>query len=211
VSTLVSEILRNVMEFGTGRKANRAIQVSLNDGDERLGVPVPTFGKTGTANQYTNSSFAGFIPAPNEHTGRLELESGFVIASYVGYDDNRSMESDHIAIYGSSGALPIWVDTANAVVNTDQYKENFQPADLIFGPWSNPALEEGEFVSVPVSMVSGLPKTHGPDGDAESAGSASRQSEIRVFTELENRHPRIFKRHFEPAPPSKNKGSSGRK
>ena len=38
----------------------------------------------------------------------------------------------HLTIYGASGALPIWIDTANTVLNSRNYKKNLQPADLVF-------------------------------------------------------------------------------
>jgi penicillin-binding protein 1A len=81
-----------------------------------------------------------------------------VIASYVGYDDNRPMKGKNIAIYGSSGALPLWIDTANALVNSDDYTKNIQPADLAFEtPEIN--LPTGEDIqTVPVSHVTGLPE-----------------------------------------------------
>ncbi len=155
ISGLISEILRKVMEIGTGQKAKDDVCV--------YGIPIPSFGKTGTANRYTNSSFVGFIPGSNENTGRLDMQEGYVIASYVGYDDNRPMKGKHLAIYGASGALPLWVATAEAIVNGRQYKENIQPADLAFDPVSSLLSGFGNFSHIPVSPLSGLPATH-PDG-----------------------------------------------
>ncbi len=149
VSTLLTEILKKVMEAGTGRKARDAVCV--------LGVPIPSFGKTGTANRFTNSSFVGFIPGSNEKTGRLDINEGYVIASYVGYDDNRPMKGKHLAIYGASGALPLWIDTADAIANTHDYKKNLQPADLAFDPLPSQLGMNREFRSIPVSPVTGLP------------------------------------------------------
>ena len=51
VSSQTTEILRKVMEVGTGRKAGDAVRI--------FDIPIPTFGKTGTANRFTNSSFVG--------------------------------------------------------------------------------------------------------------------------------------------------------
>ncbi|MBW1796871.1 MAG: transglycosylase domain-containing protein [Deltaproteobacteria bacterium] len=150
ISRLVTEILRNVMEIGTGRKAKDAVRV--------FDIPIPTFGKTGTANRFTNSSFVGFVPGPAEKSGQLDINRGYVIASYVGYDDNRPMKGKHIAIYGSSGALPLWIDTANAIVKTPAYKTNLQPADLAFEPVQINLPPGGEDIrTVPVSPVTGLP------------------------------------------------------
>ncbi len=151
VSGLVTEILGKVMETGTGKKAKNAVRM--------FGIPIPSFGKTGTSNRYTNSSFVGFIPGIDKDSGRLNLKKGYVISSYVGYDDNRPMKSKNIAIYGSSGALPLWIDTADAIVNTSDYKQNIQPADLAFDPVSDLLSEYGEFQTIFVSSVSGLPVT----------------------------------------------------
>ena len=134
VSGLVNEILKKVIETGTGRGARDAIRV--------FDIPIPSFGKTGTANRFTNSSFVGFIPGPDEKTGQLDIQKGYVIASYVGYDDNRPMKGKHLAIYGASGAMPLWIDTANAIVNTPDYKKNIQPADLVFNPSVKPPEEQ---------------------------------------------------------------------
>ncbi|MBW1901422.1 MAG: hypothetical protein JRJ20_07275, partial [Deltaproteobacteria bacterium] len=152
VSGLVSEILRNVMESGTGQKAKYEVNV--------YGIPIPSFGKTGTANRFTNSSFVGFIPGSNENTGRLDIQEGYVIATYVGYDDNRPMKAQHLALSGASGALPLWIDTANAIVDADEYKKNIQPADLAFDPVSSLLSQFGNFHYIPVSPLSGLPVTH---------------------------------------------------
>jgi len=150
VSCLVREILRNVMENGTGRKARDAVQV--------FSIPVPSFGKTGTSNRFTNSSFVGVIPGPDQKTGELDLQEGYVIAAYVGYDDNRPMKGEHVAIYGASGAMPLWIDTANAIVNRPEYRARLQPADLVFNPLpGSPANLEG-FQEVPVSPLNGLPR-----------------------------------------------------
>ncbi|OQY45307.1 MAG: hypothetical protein B6240_08945, partial [Desulfobacteraceae bacterium 4572_87] len=93
VTVLTSEILRKVMERGTGKKAGDAVHV--------FDMPLPSFGKTGTANQFTNSSFAGLIPGPDPATGQLSIDNGYTIASYVGFDNNQPMKGDHMVLYGS--------------------------------------------------------------------------------------------------------------
>jgi penicillin-binding protein 1A len=185
VSRLITEILRNVMVSGTGRQAKDAVRV--------FDIPIPTFGKTGTANRFTNSSFVGFVPGPAEKSGQLDINRGYVIASYVGYDDNRPMKGKHIAIYGSSGALPLWIDTANALVNSDYYTKNIQPADLAFEPpeINLPTVSE-DIQTVPVSHVTGLPEGLSDEtpGPSTSAGVVSEVKARGDTWEL--------KRHFEP-------------
>ncbi len=149
VSRLITEVLEKVMTWGTGRKAKGAVRV--------FDVPVPTFGKTGTANRFTNSSFVGMVPGLNRTSGRLAPENGYVIAAYVGYDDNRPMKGKHLNIYGASGALPLWMDTANAVAASAEYRKGLEPADVAFGTLLQPPAFEAEMKEIPVSPVTGLP------------------------------------------------------
>ncbi len=179
---LSTEILRKVMEIGTGKKANHAVRLS--------GVSIPSFGKTGTSNRFTNSSFVGFIPGPAKDTGQLDIQDGYVIAGYVGYDDNRPMKSKHMAIYGASGALPLWVETAKAIVNNENYQKNVQIADLVFDPVPDLLAGAGNFVSVPVSPVSGLP---------QNLFDESARGPFQVLTDLDLRKGDFeLKRRFEP-------------
>ena len=197
VSGLVTEILKKVMETGTGKGARDAVRV--------FDIPIPSFGKTGTANRFTNSSFVGFIPGPDEKTGQLDIQKGYVIASYVGYDDNRPMKGKHLAIYGASGAMPLWIDTANAIVNTDDYEKNLQPADLVFNPLSSPLANNGDFTTVPISQFTGLPigpsakETDSPPPTASSEREGWRADLPGILAEVEHRGDiLILKRHFEP-------------
>lgn len=165
VAGAVSEILRLVMDHGTGRKAKDAVTIRMQVESERLRIPVPSFGKTGTANRHTNSSFVGFIPGPEEGTNQLSVLEGYVIASYVGFDDNQPMKGENVAIYGASGALPLWVDTANGTVNSGGYKGDLQIADLAFDFEPVPLLNRKEALSLPVSPTTGLPLTDEEAGD----------------------------------------------
>ena len=146
------------MLHGTGRKAKDEVKLTIDFDDSKFQLPIPLFGKTGTANRYTNSSFTGFIPGSNLK-GQLNIKEGFVIASYVGYDDNRPMKGRHVTIYGASGALPLWIDTANAIVHSKTYKENIQVADLAFDMQSTPFLDNKDLSPVTISPISGLPLT----------------------------------------------------
>jgi penicillin-binding protein 1A len=144
----VQEILRKVIEIGTGRKARQAVRVEDN--------PLPAYGKTGTANRFTNSSFVGFIPGPDNPTGELELKKGYVVASYVGYDDNRPMTGRHFTIYGSSGALPLWIDTVNAIAESPQYLQAVDLETLNMNAAGGvPDCPQG-LQPVPVSALTGL-------------------------------------------------------
>lgn len=169
ISGSVNEILRNVIEMGTGIRAKHAVRVYPAEKDEDVGIRVPCFGKTGTANRFTNSGFVGLIPAPNETTGRLCVREGYIIGGYVGYDDNRPMERNKISIYGSSGALPLWIDTANAIAAAKQYREKFQPAGPASDGFPNLMPRHGKMKTVSVLPLSGLPTglsgtSSGPSG-----------------------------------------------
>ena len=159
-TTMVNEILRNVVVFGTGRRAQNAVTMTLDlgVGNKTMKVKFPAFGKTGTANEYSNSSYVGFIPGFADGRTDLSLKNAFVIAVYVGYDDNRPMENDHLRIYGGTGALPIWIDAAKAIVKSERYQQAIDPLDFAF--LSNDVLslqQPSDAITVPVNRGSGLP------------------------------------------------------
>lgn len=169
VTGMVSEILRLVIENGTGKKADKAITIELKGTDEDMELPIPAYGKTGTANRYTNSTFVGFIPGPRPQSGELDLENGYVVAAYVGYDDNHPMKGEKVTIYGSSGALPLWLDTSNGIVNSHEYRDMLQIADLAFD--MRPVLTVGKTALRPVeiSPLTGLPLRLGNHTNGEAA------------------------------------------
>jgi len=192
-SGLISELLRMVMERGTGQKAKDAVQLALEVGESQTSIPLPSFGKTGTANRYTNSSFVGFIPGPDKASGELDIKEGYVVASYVGYDDNRPMKGKYVTIYGSSGALPLWIDTVNTIVNSKDYTRSLQVADLAFGGKQVPfyVQDQGALQELAVSPRTGLPlneeeiKLQGPS--------------VRLFADVqkENQNTLKYNRVFE--------------
>ncbi|MGB0640157.1 MAG: transglycosylase domain-containing protein, partial [Myxococcota bacterium] len=77
---LVGDVLRNVVRWGTGRRARDAVSID--------GAIVPLAGKTGTTNGYRNAAFAGFVPRYGPEGWRWS--DGYTLVTYVGYDDNRS-------------------------------------------------------------------------------------------------------------------------
>jgi penicillin-binding protein 1A len=149
VSSSVTQILKKVMEIGTGRKAGNAIRVQS--------MPFPSYGKTGTANRFTNSSFVGFIPGVDGPSGALSLDNGYVVASYVGYDDNRPMKGKHFVVYGSSGALPLWVDTVNAIADREHFKRSADLVDILLDTGAESKNCPSGLSAVPVSEITGLP------------------------------------------------------
>jgi hypothetical protein len=101
------------------------------------------------------------------------------------------MKSNRFAIYGASGGLPLWIDTATAVVNQPGYRKTLQPADLVFDEW--PVAEQVAQVSrVPVSPQTGLAlqaRQHGATTHTILMGA--------LLVRDETGYP-ILKRNFEP-------------
>jgi penicillin-binding protein 1A len=156
----VMEILREVMEVGTGLRARDAVRINEHH--------LPLYGKTGTSNRFRDSSFVGFIPGPVGPTGDLTFRNGYVVASYVGYDDNRPMKGKHFAIYGSSGALPLWIDTMNAIAGNPLYKEVVDPEILAMQTSAGvPSCIKG-LQAMPVSLINGLPVSLKESQDKEN-------------------------------------------
>jgi membrane peptidoglycan carboxypeptidase len=163
-----AEILRKVISSGTGHQAENAFFLAGRRHDamlQKLKVRVPSLGKTGTSDEYRNSSFVGFIPGPATGSASLTLENGVVIAAYVGYDDNRPMKNAHIRVYGAAGALPIWIPVGQAAIQYLDMEDGLDLVDLAFRPvpvlpiqWSPGLLE------VPVDSGSGLPQAASGEG-----------------------------------------------
>jgi membrane peptidoglycan carboxypeptidase len=104
-AALVGGILRNVVRWGTGRRAKLGLTLGQHTW--------PLAGKTGTTNGNRNAAFSGIVPVEKE--GRIRWDAGLVIAAYVGYDDNRSMKRGTLRVSGASGALPAWTSTARGL------------------------------------------------------------------------------------------------
>jgi membrane peptidoglycan carboxypeptidase len=102
---LLSNILHNVVEHGTGRRAKG---ITTQDG-----VQIPVLGKTGTTNGYKNAAFVGMVP--KAEAGQWSVENGVTIATYVGYDQPKSMKFGRLRLSGASGALPVWMETVKGV------------------------------------------------------------------------------------------------
>jgi penicillin-binding protein 1A len=118
-----------------------------------------TGGKTGTADDYTNSIYGGFFDHKFEGSGQS------VMSVYVGSDDNEKMlinlkKGRRAGVDGSRGALPIW---SALVMNTIQESEGYQKpckhsgADLDFkgsglyrlNPYTGEKLSSGQTYRLP--------------------------------------------------------------
>ena len=176
-SLALGGILENVVKFGTGRAANKIVHFNATQAEastedpgnriEELDLSVPLLGKTGTANNYTNASFLGYLPEVAEDGAGMTMEKGYAIGVYVGFDNNTPMRRKTSRISGSAGALPAWSSIANALIMENNYLDKLDPVDLSFYGLAikRPALgqvnvgvdaEAGGLVREPSSPVSEL-------------------------------------------------------
>ena len=151
----IGGILRDVVRFGTGRRAEGAVRVG--------GRPVPLAGKTGTTNGYRNAAFTGFVPRYSADGWRWG--DGWVVAAWVGYDDNRPMRRGRVRLQGSSGALPAWLGVARGLAEAGLLGDGPGPdAPPEADGW---ALGEG-LLRVPVDPATGL-RVAAPAGEGRDA------------------------------------------
>lgn len=148
-SLALGGILENIVKFGTGRGANKIVKF-VSDQDYPEDIPddtpentpedaiadlelsVPLLGKTGTANNYTNASFLGYLPEVAHDGVAMTLNKGYAIGVYTGFDDNSPMRRKTSRITGSAGALPAWSFIANALIQEQEYTSRLDPVDLSF-------------------------------------------------------------------------------
>lgn len=137
VSMAIGGILENVVKFGTGRGATKEVKLQ-SDGQEpgpkeaTLNLAVPLLGKTGTANNYTNASFFGYLPEVTENGVAMTLRDGYAVGVYVGFDNNDPMRRKSSRISGSAGALPAWSKIATVLLREQDYLGRLDPVDLSF-------------------------------------------------------------------------------
>ena len=153
VGEMTVDILRNVVLHGTGRRA----KTRLTSG----GHPLPVGGKTGTTNDFKNAAFLGYAPVADG--GGYSVEGGFVIGTYVGYDDNRSMSRGRIRLAGASGALPAWMGTIQGLADAGLLGSPPASAPSEGEPW--PLLVGSGMARTFVDASTGLP-TQGEESGA---------------------------------------------
>ena len=134
---MISDILRNTVKFGTGRYAYKNVRLHSLDPEteqqlRQFNLPVPLLGKTGTANRFTNSTFAGVVPGPHKEQSGFTTKNGYTVAAYVGFDTNDPMVRNTTHITGSSGALPVWTRMANGILLEKDYGNQLDLVDLAF-------------------------------------------------------------------------------
>lgn len=180
-------ILRGTVTSGTGRIAQGSIFVDGGDesADEALRkarLRVPTFGKTGTTNDYTNATFVGFLPYPeDEGTTELGPQHALTIAAYVGYDNNKPMRRAGVRIAGGTGALPAWIEIAKAVIRDRQYASRIDWKSLLNEGQSEVAFDYGTSPRLIVPQHGSL--VVGPDSEAagSQADGATPDVDLNVY------------------------------
>ena len=158
-SAAVCNILQNVIPYGTGRYAQSHVGLRSDDPDrqkilDKLRQPYPLLGKTGTANDYRNAAFLGYVPVLAEDQSGLNLESGYVVGVYTGFDANMPMVKGGYRVSGAQGALPVWSDIAQGILDVEKVADRIDPVDLTFNGLSLQYPKVGE-VFVPVNPGAG--------------------------------------------------------
>jgi penicillin-binding protein 1A len=133
----LGSILENTVKFGTGRYAQKFARLPLEEIADKeepgaTGMAIPLLGKTGTANNYTNASFFGYLPAVAMGGTGMVIDGGYSVGVYVGFDNNKTMRRTNTRITGSGGALPAWTDIVNTIVREKFYTRKLDPVDLSF-------------------------------------------------------------------------------
>lgn len=205
-SLQISDILRKVVVYGTGRYADANIRMKSRDPDtisvlQSLDLRVPVLGKTGTANNFRNSTFAGFVPGLLESRNAVGLADGYALAVYEGFDDNLSMVRTSSHITGSTGALRLWTDLANGIIDDQGYADAVDLDDLSFSLNFELPLVYPELGQIAVSP--GEVSTIGEVGDVVVSQQSLASDEVQLgpnvvsFGVITNRQ-LTPERHFKP-------------
>jgi penicillin-binding protein 1A len=99
---LITNILEDVIQHGTGRRAKV--------------IPYPVAGKTGTTNDFTDGWFMGYSPST-------------VTGVWVGFDRIKSLGDKTT---GARSALPIWIDFMKNIPPPSDEERFIPPADIVF-------------------------------------------------------------------------------
>ena len=178
----IKEILRKVITHGTGRRAYGELYITLDNPNQAPSDPkapankkdppvvqIPSFGKTGTTNDYTTAYFAGFVPYPVAKGQALDALNSYVITSYVGYDKNKIMQRGRIRVYGGVGALPLWTDFAKQILERKKYIDYLDTLDLgILSKRAWPLKPDPDTVALMVDLPRGLVIRSADEAEAET-------------------------------------------
>lgn len=105
---LILDMMKGVIEGGTARRVGR------------MGFYRPAAGKTGTTNDYKDAWFTGFTPTLSTSV-------------WVGYDNASPMKNEKkVAITGSQGGIPIWVNFMKEALKDETVKDFPVPPNIEF-------------------------------------------------------------------------------
>ncbi len=199
-----SDILKNVIRFGTGRHAHENVLFTVPARDNSLelaGLQIrfPLLGKTGTANRFVNSAFAGAVPGPTPGTSSITTADGYTVTSYVGFDDNQPMKHRDIRISGAQGALQIWSRIAAAIQHNPAFVDALDLVDLAFT--ANISARPVELslqtpdigqITMPVNQENGMPAWGGGEARVVTFGVATNTGDFQPS--------RFFQPFWQPEP-----------
>jgi len=136
-SAAIGNILQNVIPYGTGKYAMEHVRLRSDDAARnkilaKLSQPYPLLGKTGTANDYRNAAFVGYVPVLAKDQSGVSLEGGYTIGVYAGFDNNLPMVKGGFRVSGSVGALPAWSAIAQALLDEEKIADRLDAVDLTF-------------------------------------------------------------------------------
>jgi len=85
------------------------------------------------------------------------LRNGYVVTTYVGFDDNKPMVRTTTHLTGSSGALPLWTELVNSIIYDRDYAANMDLVDFYFASKPEIPLQYDDYgqIKVPVNTANG--------------------------------------------------------
>jgi membrane peptidoglycan carboxypeptidase len=188
-SAAVCNILQNVIPYGTGRYAQSHVRLQSDEPQRqkmitKLGQSYPLLGKTGTANDYRNAAFLGFVPVLAEDHSGLTLNGGYAVGVYTGFDANMPMVKGSFRVSGAQGALPAWSDIAQGILDVEKVADRIDEVDLTFNGLTLQYPNVGQ-VFVPVDPSQGGAMVYGA-GLLKQAAPPSRPASLAFGTLGEN-------------------------
>jgi len=171
IAGMTTDILRNVVRYGTGRRAARLLQVN--------GAYVPLVGKTGTTNDFRNAVFLGYVPHADGTA--YTIADGAIVGVYVGYDDNTSMARGRIHIEGASGALPAWNYIVQGIADDGLLGEGTGTPTTPWWPLEHPS----DLLESPVDAKTGMPLDPMAPPPEDTATVLTRVPEPQPFASLD--------------------------
>ncbi len=197
-SIVISHILENIVKFGTGKAADKGVRLTAIDDEAAkkfagFDLAIPLMGKTGTANNYTNASFFGYLPGVSEQ-GELVNKGGYAVGVYVGFDDNDEMRHSSTRITGSEGALPTWIELVRELLKEKGYGQRLDPVEISFSGLTIQREPLGQLNLAVQAQSGGVLPVRVSEVDVKNRSTPS----VMSFGELDEHGRFIPARHFKP-------------